>query len=73
MAMTNKGGPVCPSRGIGDGNYSCFFAETLKYLYLTFLEHDPWPLDKFVFNTEAHPLPIFEWSVSEKQRLGITS
>lgn len=38
-----------------------FIAETLKYLYLTFV---PNPravvdLDEFVFNTEAHPLRIF--------------
>jgi mannosyl-oligosaccharide alpha-1,2-mannosidase len=40
--------------------YSFFFAETLKYLYLIF--DDPsnprFPLDKWVFNTEAHPLII---------------
>ncbi|KAI0230855.1 Endoplasmic reticulum mannosyl-oligosaccharide 1,2-alpha-mannosidase [Lamellibrachia satsuma] len=38
-----------------------FLAETLKYLYLLFSD-DPnlLPLDKFVFNTEAHPLPIYE-------------
>ncbi|KAI8056623.1 glycoside hydrolase [Syncephalis plumigaleata] len=37
-----------------------FIAETLKYLYLLF-EDDPniLPLDQLVFNTEAHPLPIF--------------
>ena len=38
-----------------------FLTETLKYLYLLFSD-DPnlLPLDKFVFNTEAHPLPIYE-------------
>ncbi|KAK2191802.1 hypothetical protein NP493_45g05000 [Ridgeia piscesae] len=37
-----------------------FLAETLKYLYLLFND-DPnlLPLDKYVFNTEAHPLPIY--------------
>ena len=37
-----------------------YLAETLKYLYLLFSD-DPnlFPLDKWVFNTEAHPLPIF--------------
>ena len=43
---------------------SFFLAETLKYLYLLF-EDDILPLDKWVFNTEAHPLPILadfkEW------------
>ncbi|KAG0346822.1 hypothetical protein BG004_000743 [Podila humilis] len=36
-----------------------FLAETLKYLYLLFGPEDVLPLDKYVFNTEAHPLPIF--------------
>lgn len=55
---------------------SFFLAETLKYLYLLFEapaggksgggrrgeEADPvlLPLDRYVFNTEAHPLPVFE-------------
>lgn len=38
----------------------------LKYLYLLFLDEDLVPLDKFVFNTEAHPLPVFEWEKWEK-------
>lgn len=37
---------------------SFFLAETLKYLYLTFSEDTVIPLDKWVFNTEAHPLPV---------------
>ncbi|CAG8533054.1 5518_t:CDS:2 [Diversispora eburnea] len=37
-----------------------WMAETLKYLYLLFGSNDKIPLDKYVFNTEAHPLPIFE-------------
>lgn len=39
---------------------SFFLAETLKYLYLLFADDqkDLFPLDKWVFNTEAHPLPI---------------
>ncbi|KAI9310280.1 glycoside hydrolase [Dichotomocladium elegans] len=36
-----------------------FLAETLKYLYLLFSADDVIPLDKYVLNTEAHPLPIF--------------
>jgi endoplasmic reticulum Man9GlcNAc2 1,2-alpha-mannosidase len=35
-----------------------FLGETLKYLYLLFDENNTLPLDKYVFNTEAHPLPI---------------
>ncbi|KAI1309122.1 mannosyl-oligosaccharide alpha-1,2-mannosidase [Mortierella claussenii] len=37
-----------------------FLAETLKYFYLLFGPDDVFPLDKYVFNTEAHPFPIFE-------------
>ncbi|KAG2179971.1 hypothetical protein INT43_003758 [Umbelopsis isabellina] len=36
-----------------------FLAETLKYLYLLFGPEDILPLDKYIFNTEAHPLPVF--------------
>ncbi|KAM7524988.1 hypothetical protein LguiA_014890 [Lonicera macranthoides] len=35
-----------------------FLGETLKYLYLLFADTNLIPLDKFVFNTEAHPFPI---------------
>jgi mannosyl-oligosaccharide alpha-1,2-mannosidase len=35
-----------------------FLGETLKYLYLLFGDISHIPLDKFVFNTEAHPIPI---------------
>jgi mannosyl-oligosaccharide alpha-1,2-mannosidase len=39
---------------------SFFLGETLKYLYLLFEDDfSVLPLDKFVFNTEAHPLPIW--------------
>lgn len=37
---------------------SFFPAETLKYLYLLFSDDNIMSLDKWVFNTEAHPLPI---------------
>jgi len=39
---------------------SFFLAETMKYLYLIFSDDHVIPLDKFVFNTEAHPLPFGE-------------
>ncbi|KAH9166879.1 seven-hairpin glycosidase [Lactarius sanguifluus] len=51
---------------------SWFLAETLKYLFLLFTDEDLVPLDRWVFNTEAHPLPVFHWSVWEMERLGIT-
>jgi mannosyl-oligosaccharide alpha-1,2-mannosidase len=46
--------------GIADKMESFFVAETLKYFYMLF-EEDPsvLPLDQWVFNTEAHPLPIW--------------
>ncbi|KAJ7088429.1 glycoside hydrolase family 47 protein [Mycena belliarum] len=42
-----------------DKQETFYLSETLKYLYLTFADEDKLPLDKYVFNTEAHPLPIF--------------
>lgn len=41
---------------------SFFLSETLKYLYLLFSD-DPKlvNLDKYVFNSEAHPLPIYNF------------
>ncbi|OZC08108.1 glycosyl hydrolase family 47 [Onchocerca flexuosa] len=40
---------------------SFFLAETLKYLYLLFDDDKTdIPLDKYVFNTEGHPLPIYD-------------
>ncbi|KAL3276554.1 hypothetical protein HHI36_011929 [Cryptolaemus montrouzieri] len=41
-----------------DVQQSFFLAETLKYLYLIFSDDNLLSLDEWVFNTEAHPLPI---------------
>lgn len=41
-----------------DVQQSFFLAETLKYLYLLFSDDDLLSFDDWVFNTEAHPLPI---------------
>ena len=60
--VTNKNAP-----GLDDTQQSFFLAETLKYLYLLFSPTDVISLDKYVFNTEAHPLPIisdFEWTAA---------
>ncbi|OWF42049.1 mannosyl-oligosaccharide 1,2-alpha-mannosidase IA-like [Mizuhopecten yessoensis] len=43
---------------LDDVQQSFFLAETLKYLYLIFSEDDLIPIDKWVFNTEAHPFPV---------------
>lgn len=42
-----------------DVQQSFFLAETLKYLYLTFSDDSLLPLEQWVFNTEAHPIPIY--------------
>jgi mannosyl-oligosaccharide alpha-1,2-mannosidase len=42
-----------------DQQESFWLAETLKYLYLLFSDSETVPLDRWVFNTEAHPLPVF--------------
>ncbi len=38
---------------------SFFLAETLKYFYLLFGETNSFPFNQWLFNTEAHPLPIY--------------
>ncbi|KAJ7064026.1 glycoside hydrolase [Mycena amicta] len=42
-----------------DKQETFFLSETLKYLFLTFASEDVLDLDAVVFNTEAHPLPVF--------------
>ncbi|VDM39101.1 unnamed protein product [Toxocara canis] len=40
---------------------SFFLSETLKYLYLLLADdQSEIPLDKFVFNSEGHPLPVYD-------------
>ncbi|KJH42565.1 glycosyl hydrolase family 47 [Dictyocaulus viviparus] len=41
-----------------DVQQSFLFAELFKYLYLIFSDDSVLSLDKWVFNTEAHPFPI---------------
>lgn len=41
-----------------DVQQSFYLAETLKYLYLLFSDDELLPLEHWIFNTEAHPLPI---------------
>ena len=41
-----------------DVTQTFFFAETLKYLFLTFGSSDEINLNKWVFNTEAHPVKV---------------
>jgi mannosyl-oligosaccharide alpha-1,2-mannosidase len=51
--------------------YSWFLAETLKYLYLLFDDTSSFKLNEWVFNTEAHPLPVFSWTAKERADFGI--
>jgi len=39
---------------------SYFLSETLKYLFLIFSPDSVFPLDRYIFNTEAHPLLKFD-------------
>ncbi|PIC26442.1 hypothetical protein B9Z55_019016 [Caenorhabditis nigoni] len=47
-----------PKAGRDDVMQSFFLAEFLKYAYLTFADDSLISLEKWVFNTEAHPVPI---------------
>ncbi|XP_063091163.1 mannosyl-oligosaccharide 1,2-alpha-mannosidase IA isoform X2 [Cavia porcellus] len=53
-----------------DVQQSFFLAETLKYLYLIFSDDDLLPLEHWIFNSEAHVLPVLrankEVKVKEK-------
>ena len=52
---------------------SFFLGETLKYLYLLFADRQEISLDQWVFNTEAHPLPIYpNWYLSQYSVLAAT-
>ncbi|XP_040180391.1 endoplasmic reticulum mannosyl-oligosaccharide 1,2-alpha-mannosidase isoform X2 [Rana temporaria] len=57
-SINNVQNPINPEPR--DKMESFFLGETLKYLFLLFSDDvDLLNLDKFVFNTEAHPLPIW--------------
>lgn len=57
-SINNVRDPVNP--GPRDKMESFFLGETLKYFYLLFSDSSELlSLDKYVFNTEAHPLPIW--------------
>ncbi|XP_076140913.1 endoplasmic reticulum mannosyl-oligosaccharide 1,2-alpha-mannosidase isoform X1 [Alosa pseudoharengus] len=60
-SISNVRDPVSP--GPRDKMESFFLGETLKYLFLLFSDDEQLvSLDKYVFNTEAHPLPL--WPVA---------
>ncbi|CAE6516520.1 unnamed protein product [Rhizoctonia solani] len=53
---------------------SFFFAEVMKYIYLTFDDPAKFSLDKYVFNTEAHPFelpaPLESYQPSQRAKMG---
>ncbi|KAF7323479.1 alpha-1,2-Mannosidase [Mycena chlorophos] len=49
---------------LDDKQETFFLSETLKYLYLTFADESVLPLEDYVLNTEAHPLPIFKPTIT---------
>ncbi|KAF8757001.1 glycosyl hydrolase 47 family [Rhizoctonia solani] len=57
-----------------DQTESFFFAEVIKYIYLTFDDPNKFNLDKYVFNTEAHPLeapdPIQSFRPPQRAQIG---
>uniref|UniRef100_A0A8C0YG15 alpha-1,2-Mannosidase n=1 Tax=Cyprinus carpio carpio TaxID=630221 RepID=A0A8C0YG15_CYPCA len=55
-----------------DVQQSFFLAETLKYLYLLFSSDELLPLENWVFNTEAHPLPVLERRGPEQTQLSLS-
>lgn len=65
-AKVKKAGYACLRNVNSPGNFrdrmeSFFLTETLKYLYLLFSDDDNVvSLTEWVFNTEAHPLPIWK-------------
>lgn len=54
--VNNVGMPWGESQG--DGLDSFFFAEVLKYFYLSFAGPDVVDLGQWVFNTECHPVRV---------------
>ncbi len=48
------------SKEKNDAMESYFLAETLKYLYLLFSDREKVNLSKVVFNTEAHPMSVYD-------------
>ncbi|XP_027011206.2 mannosyl-oligosaccharide 1,2-alpha-mannosidase IA isoform X1 [Tachysurus fulvidraco] len=52
-----------------DVQQSFYMAETLKYLYMLFSDDDHLPFEHWVFNTEAHPLPVIKRQRENSDRI----
>lgn len=39
-----------------------FISGTLKFLYLIFADHSSFPLERWIFNSQGHPLPVCGFS-----------
>ena len=53
-------GEAFDTSNLNDRMDSFVLAETFKYLFLLFSNPDAIDINQFVFNTEAHPMPIFQ-------------
>ncbi|KDN45182.1 hypothetical protein RSAG8_05097, partial [Rhizoctonia solani AG-8 WAC10335] len=66
--------PPTENSGYIDHTESFFFAEVIKYIYLTFDEPNKFSLDQYVFNTEAHPFetpaPLESYQPSQRAKMG---
>ncbi|KAF8752231.1 Glycosyl hydrolase family 47 [Rhizoctonia solani] len=68
-SVTHVDNKAASSRDRSQPSY--FLAETLKYLFLLFSDDSALPLDKFIFNTEAHPLGVWKWRDWEMKKYNI--
>jgi mannosyl-oligosaccharide alpha-1,2-mannosidase len=58
------------ARSAMDEMPSYWMAETLKYIWLTFNDGAV-PLDRYVFSTEAHPMPVCPLNAWSRLRLAL--
>lgn len=59
IGFSSVNGVTTPVPSFRDNTELFWWAETLKYLYLLFDDSNKIPLDRYVFNTEAHAFPRF--------------
>lgn len=59
VGFSSINGVTSSTPSFRDNTELFWWAETLKYLYLLFDDSNTLPLDRYVFNTEAHAFPRF--------------